>query len=277
MRPSHLTTPASPEASARSGEEGYTLVALAIAVAILAILVGAALPMWSTLAQRQKEEELIFRGWQYAEAIRVFQQRHGRLPIRLAELVEVKPRSIRRLWKDPMTDGGEWGLVFQGGEGSQIRGQDLTGGSLPNGPTGPDGRPGGGNRPPGRRPGPRGDGKGGGDAQNIGPIVGVHSRSTGESLKVLFGEEQYDRWTFTVDRLTQTARSPVQVGLGAAPNVFTSLPSPRWIGRPFREGLQPAGGNAPGPLPGANGTGPDGRPVNPGQIGSPVPRRPSAQ
>jgi len=253
----------------RSGEAGYTLVALAVAISIMIILVGAAMPMWSTLTQRQKEEELIFRGWQYAEAIRVFQQRHGRLPIRLDELVKVKPRSIRRLWKDPMTEDGEWGLVFQG-QGAQIRGEDLTGGSPP---TGPDGRPRQGGRPGG---GP-GGGKGRGDVQTIGPIVGVHSRSTDESIKVLFGEEQYDRWTFTVDRLTQTPRSPVQVGLGATPNVFVSLPSPRWIGRPFREGLEPAGGNAPGPLPGASGTGPDGRPAGPAGIGSPVPRQPSKQ
>lgn len=297
VKPAQSTTPASPrcprrggetsgrgdappEGSARSGEGGYTLVALAIAISILLILVGAALPMWSTLAQREREEELIFRGWQYAEAIRVFQQRHGRLPIRLDELEKVKPRSIRRLWEDPMTESGEWGLVFQGAQaGAQIRGQDLAGGTPPNGPTGPNGRPQGGNRR-GGRPG----GKGGPDQETVGPIVGVHSRSTDESLKVLFGEEQYDRWTFTVDRLTQ-ARQQVggqvggpaggqvggQVAPGAAPGQFANLPSPRWIGRPFREGLQPAGGNAPGALPGASGTGPNGRQPGAGGPGSPVP------
>lgn len=242
-----------------------------MAVTIMLVLVAAVLPMWSTLAQRQKEEELIFRGWQYAEAIRVFQQRHGRLPVRLEELIKVKPRSIRRLWEDPMTEDGEWGLVFQGGQGAQIRGEDLAGGSLPNGPNGsqgPDGRPQDGGRSGGRQ-----GGKEGADRQTVGPIVGVHSRSTDESLKVLFGEQEYDRWTFTVDRLTQVASAPTQVGLGNSPNLFVSLPSPRWIGRPFREGLTPAGGNVPGPLPGASGTDPNGRPVGPGGQGRPVPRQ----
>jgi type II secretory pathway pseudopilin PulG len=94
------------------------MVALMVAVTILTILTAMALPVWSQQMQREKEEELIFRGWQYAEAIRVFQQRHGRLPTRLEELIEVEPRSIRQLWKDPMTEDGEWGIVVQVGGGS---------------------------------------------------------------------------------------------------------------------------------------------------------------
>ena len=54
------------------------MVVLMVAVTILTILTAAALPVWSQRMQREKEEELIFRGWQYAEAIRVFQQRQGR-------------------------------------------------------------------------------------------------------------------------------------------------------------------------------------------------------
>ncbi|HEX2251775.1 MAG TPA: hypothetical protein VHQ65_00740, partial [Thermoanaerobaculia bacterium] len=51
-------------------------------------------PAWSKMAQREKEEELIFRGLQYAEAIRVFQRKFGRYPTRLEELIEVEPRKI---------------------------------------------------------------------------------------------------------------------------------------------------------------------------------------
>ncbi|MEM7351331.1 MAG: hypothetical protein AAF657_11025, partial [Acidobacteriota bacterium] len=50
---------------------GYNLVVLAVAVTVLNIVAAKALPMWSTMIQRAKEEELIFRGLQYAEAIRV--------------------------------------------------------------------------------------------------------------------------------------------------------------------------------------------------------------
>jgi len=87
-----------------SSQRGYNLVMLMIAITVLNIMVAVSLPMWSQEIQRDKEEELISRGFQYVEAIRVFQNRFQRMPVRLEELLEVKPRCIRRLWKDPMTD-----------------------------------------------------------------------------------------------------------------------------------------------------------------------------
>ena len=66
--------------SSRQG--GYNLVVLMVVVAVVNIGIAAALPMWSKVIQRQKEDELIFRGLQYAEAIRVFQIRTGRFPTR---------------------------------------------------------------------------------------------------------------------------------------------------------------------------------------------------
>lgn len=240
-------------------ESGYTLVALAVAVTVLSVLVAAAMPVWKQISQRQKEEELIFRGWQYAEAIRVFQQRHGRLPTRLEELEKVEPRSIRRLWEDPITDSDDWGLVFQGQQGGQLRGEDLAGGNAPGGPgQGRGGRDDEGRRGDRRRGGRPGDG----ERRTVGPIVGVHSRSTDASIKVLFDEEQYDRWIFTVDKLTRGSRN-VQVGVGA--DVRRSLASvwmtpARWIGRPFREGLNPERGTPGQPPRAGSGRGRDGRP-----------------
>ncbi len=252
-----------PEVPARASEGGYTLVVLAIAVTVMSILVAAALPMWSQVIQRDKEEELIFRGWQYAEAIRVFQQRQGRLPVRLEELMEVKPRSIRRLWKDPMTKDGEWGLVFQGvgalpgqGGGRELGGGRGAGGEDRNG------------RASGNTPtrGPNGK------VVTTGPIVGVHSLSKDESIKVLFGEGEYDKWTFTVQRLTAPPGSLVNHGktppIGGAvaggplqARAAETIPRPRWLGRPFQKGLFPAGGTLPagglGKQPGSEG--PEGR------------------
>ena len=95
-------------------EAGYNMVMLVILITVMTILLGMALPYWSHWIQREKEEELIFRGLQYAEAIRVFRTRFGRAPIRLQELIEVKPRCIRKLWEDPMTDDGKWGILFEG-------------------------------------------------------------------------------------------------------------------------------------------------------------------
>ena len=58
--------------SGEAGERGYTLVILLILVTTLNVLVAASLPAWSAMDQREKEEELIFRGLQYAEAIRAY-------------------------------------------------------------------------------------------------------------------------------------------------------------------------------------------------------------
>ena len=57
---------------------GYTLVALIMGMTIMAVLIAAVLPLASTEAERDKEDELIFRGFQYAEGVRGFRRRYGR-------------------------------------------------------------------------------------------------------------------------------------------------------------------------------------------------------
>ena len=104
-----------------SPEGGYSLVILIVVVSIMTIAVAVVLPLWSSVMQREREEELIFRGLQYAEAIRCFQRRFGRYPIKLEELIEVKPRCARQLYPDPMTEDGSWGLIYAGGPGTQVR------------------------------------------------------------------------------------------------------------------------------------------------------------
>ena len=61
----------------RLRSRGYSMVALVVAIIVLNIAVAAVMPLWSTAIRRSQEEELIFRGLQYAEAIRVFQVARG--------------------------------------------------------------------------------------------------------------------------------------------------------------------------------------------------------
>ena len=84
-----------------------------VMIMIMSITLAVAMPAWSAFVQREKEAEAIFRGLQYAEAIRVFQQRHGRLPTTLEELVKVEPRAIRQLYTNPLNESGKWGLLMQ--------------------------------------------------------------------------------------------------------------------------------------------------------------------
>src|SRR5262245_20418636 len=76
---------------------------LLVALGVMAVMLTVAMPVWKQLAQREKEEELIFRGQQYARAIGLFQRRAGPgvLPPNLDVLVE--QRFLRKKYKDPIT------------------------------------------------------------------------------------------------------------------------------------------------------------------------------
>jgi type II secretory pathway pseudopilin PulG len=200
---------------------GYALVALVVILAVMNVLVAAALPYWSQVMRRDREAELIFRGLQYAEAIRVFQLRFNRLPNTLDELIEVNPRSIRRLWADPMTDSGEWDLV----RGETVRGdgggQDLARG------TGAGGRDAG-----------REERRGRNRANAPGPIMGVQSKSDESGLREFKGTSEYAKWQFTVELI------PV-------PNVIPDTllvprPTSEYVGRGFRDGIEPLQGSGAG-------------------------------
>ena len=215
-----------PHATARRGEAGFNLVILMIAVTVMMILVAAALPSWSTAIRRDKEEELIFRGLQYAEALRVFQQRFGQLPAKLDDLVKTEPRSIRQLFPDPMTGEVDWVLVRANAP------TDLAGGQPP--PGGEevleDGRDEGeGAQAEEGVPGIDG-------TVGMGPIRGVRSRSGGIALKTFLDKDRYNQWVFTVDLLQGPSTVAIEgVGVPAAGGGLKL--SARWIGRPFRPGL----------------------------------------
>lgn len=152
----------------RRQSPGVMLIMLLILVACLNIGLMVAVPIWQTQIQREKEEELIFRGRQYVEAIRLYQLKHpGQFPNSLDVLL--KERCLRRPFKDPMTEEGEWDLILaMSGPGS-----------------------------------PRGS------AQRvmIAPpealksivnpqIIGVVSRSKKKSIRVYNNQTTYDKWLF---------------------------------------------------------------------------------
>lgn len=216
--------------------------ALVVIVTVMHIAVAAALPLWSTALRRDREEELIFRGLQYAEAIRVFKLRHGRDPVRVEELLEVEPRSIRRLWRDPMTEAGGWALVFALQPGTGAAGQTSQQGDRRR-------RRGAETRPP-RQPSLGERGPADGELVQVGPIRGVHSKSDETALKSFFGAQQYDQWQFIDELITLPQIGPEG-----------TLPAPRVgnlrIGRPLPPELGVAQGAAPGAAPPQRGAGGD--------------------
>ena len=242
---------ASRSSLSRSRQKGFTLVALVVITTVMTILVAAAMPMWSQIVKRDREAELVFRGLQYAEAIRVFQLRFQRYPVSLEELLNANPRCLRQLWKDPMTDSGEWGLVVaqsgrpagQGRRVRQTRGERMQRLSQVNQEQEEARQQGGltiGSDPQelagGSAPGGRASSLSG--RQAMGPIQGVHSRSTELGVRTFMGSEAYNEWQFSTDLLPVPAVVPGSLNLLRANN--------DWVGRSFPPGLEPKQGGAPG-------------------------------
>jgi type II secretory pathway pseudopilin PulG len=100
----------------RPAPRGFALIILMFAVFVLGLGLLIATPVWQTEMQRDKEEELIFRGNQYVEAVRIYVQKNpGRFPSSLKELLDKK--CIRRLYRDPLGPDGEWNVVLSPGQG----------------------------------------------------------------------------------------------------------------------------------------------------------------
>lgn len=93
-------------------EKGYMFVSAMVVVVLMGISMAVLTKSWTYRVHRMKENELLFRGQQYSRAIRLYYQTHRRYPFKLEELMQVKPRVLRELYADPMTDDGSWGLVY---------------------------------------------------------------------------------------------------------------------------------------------------------------------
>jgi type II secretory pathway pseudopilin PulG len=148
---------------------GYTLIILLFALTVLTLGLMVAVPVWETQIQREKEEELIFRGKQYIEAIRLLRlKKPGTLPQSLEELLE--ENCIRRLYSDPMTKTGEWNIVLP--YQNSTAGQKSTSQKVLVVPLNQL------------------------EAIDNPQIIGVVSSSTKKSFKIYLEQESYDRWIF---------------------------------------------------------------------------------
>jgi len=223
------------------------MAALLVAIAIMMLLLGVAMPVWTQQAKREREEELLFRLKQYAHAIALYQRRvPGAHPPSIDLLVE--ERYLRRKYKDPMT--GEDFAVLRVGQLSAGMTTPLPGMPVPQpgdsnssrddeGGIGAPGSSGIGGSGPGRRTGSQ---------VAAGPIRGVVSTSAETSLREWKGRARYDQWEVApediVPRFMPTIPDPTQQGPGRPPGGLNRMPG----GGPGS--TMPPGGSRPG------GTGP---------------------
>ena len=185
-----------------------------VSLFILAVMLMAAVQPASIALKRENEQDLIFRGEQYTEAIRLYQSEHGgTFPTHLEDLMKVGPkqhRYIRRLYRNPFSPDGKWGLLAPG---STVVTTDQNGKTvyIPQGgtatpqrgsaPAPPQGNPqAGSQRAAGAGQGLQGrqkilpfrlDGK---EGQ---PILGVYCPLNEKSFSDYRGSQRYNEWFFS--------------------------------------------------------------------------------
>jgi type II secretory pathway pseudopilin PulG len=98
---------------------GFTYIGVIAILAVMMIAMGAVAQIWHTQMQREKEQELLFIGNQFQNAIGRFYQESGRaFPTSLQALLGVdgdtklNKRYLRRMYIDPFTGKDTWGLVL---------------------------------------------------------------------------------------------------------------------------------------------------------------------
>jgi type II secretory pathway pseudopilin PulG len=235
------------------------MAALLVALSVMAVLATAAMPVWHQMTQREKEDELVFRGNQYVRAIRLFTAKAGPgvLPPNLDVLVQ--QRYLRKKYKDPIT-GDDFDLLSPVQAAAPTPGAPAGGNPAPStgrgGPAQPQQSAGRGAVLSPQSPGGRGGAAGG--------IMGVASKSKAASIRLYNGRSHYNEWQFLYVAQVQQPGGP---GRGQPPGRGQG-PQPG-IGGPNRGGP----GRGPGtqvPTPTPFGT-PGGRQTFPTPPGQPFP------
>src|ERR1700676_5305265 len=120
-------------------EEGWVMLTLLLAMALLVIFAAAIVPSITFNIKRDREQEMIHRGVQYTRAIRAYYKKFGRYPTKLEDLESTNNmRFLRKRYKDPITGQdfkllhfGEVRLGFGGGIGGGINGATPPNGASP--------------------------------------------------------------------------------------------------------------------------------------------------
>src|SRR5262249_14624021 len=100
----------------KSGQAGYVLLALMLAVTLILIALAGEAPRVARQSKRAPEAELVHRGKDYAMAVKRFVHKNGgRYPVSIDQLEDTNHiRFLRKRYKDPITGESEWRLVHFG-------------------------------------------------------------------------------------------------------------------------------------------------------------------
>jgi type II secretory pathway pseudopilin PulG len=231
-------------------ESGYVLLAVMLTLTLMLAVLAIEAPRIAQQIKREREEELIHRGKDYATAIKRFVHKNGgRYPLSIDQLENTNHiRFLRKRYKDPITGESDWKLVHAGeaqiiiptpkgqagtlptsspaqnslsnnspGTASGI-GAGTTGTGITGGGTGPgitsNGTPA--NQNGGSLGSLQTSNIGNGPAIGGGQVIGVASTSKKEGIKEFNDKDHYDEWLFVYDlRLEQSGGTGVTVAAPA--------------------------------------------------------------
>jgi type II secretory pathway pseudopilin PulG len=255
----------------QGGQRGYAMAALLVSLGVMMLLMSVLMPVWRHQAQREKEAELVFRGEQYARAINHYQRKMGPGNFPQSIDVLVQQRFLRKKYKDPMTEDGEFEII-------------PVGGAIQPGvnPTGQQPQPGGRSTGPARGQAPqqpqRGQSRIGSPfsgGQSAAGIMGVRSKSKETAIRIYKGGgTHYNEWNFIFANMSNRPGGPGGVGAPGGPGGRGPGGRGGPTGRPGGPGDRtgPGGIGGPGTFgPGGRGPGSGGR--GPGPGGFPGPGR----
>ena len=110
--------------NARNSQGGYALLLVVFLLALLVVGTMSISLRVLTQGQREKEQEMIWRGKQYTRGIKLYYRKLGRFPNSMDDLVKPKVgnlRFMRQAYKDPMNkEDGSWRLIYVGPAGNLI-------------------------------------------------------------------------------------------------------------------------------------------------------------
>jgi len=246
-------------AGGAAGEDGFMLLGLIVAIAIILLVMGVAASKVTLSLHREREVESARRANQYVRAIRVYYRKFGHYPGSIQQLENTnKIRFLRQDYIDPLTGKNDWRMIavgqnkttvmgffgqplagiasqglgalagslstgggFPGGAGAGGVGPGGVGGAGTNGTTGGTGG-GGGTGSAGTggttdtsgtgtgtavgtgsgtsgQPGTSGNAGSPFGGGSSGPLMGVGSSATGDSILVVNQQTTYQTWEFLYD------------------------------------------------------------------------------
>ena len=236
-------------------EAGYTLLMVVFMVATMLITAMAVSPNLLTQGRREKEEELVWRGNQYARAIGLYYLKFRKYPTKVDDLVKETNgvRFLRQAYTDPMNkEDGSWRFIYVNPANGQFIGSlrqtnllqstlsnpGLIGAMSPGLGLQPLSQPGA-NQAPGTGPG----GQQANPAANPNPlesqpqqilgdviggnIIGVGSKIKKPSIRVYLGGDTYEKWEFIWNPVGQAnIPVPAPVNPNGGPVPFTPGTTP---------------------------------------------------